>query len=135
MTAYHRTLRDPGSPTSVGRYSLVLDEASATYTMTVQILADNPREHDWRAEFNTVAGRFERHGDDFTFHVSSGSTAVRSSAWKGRGVEPFAPFPSFTGALDGDTLRVQYLGELELTRSEARNLATAALIIPDYEFT
>ncbi len=135
MIVYNQTLRNPASPTSFGHYSLVLDEAAGRYEMIVQILADDPRERDWRAEFNTVAGRYERAEDRFTFHVETGRTAVRSSAWRGRGVEPFAPFPSFTGVLDGDRITVAYLGEIVLQRGEGRPHAAASLVIPDYEFT
>lgn len=135
MIVYNQAVRDPASPTSFVRYSLVLDEGARRYEMTVQALADNPRERDWRAEFTTVAGRYERAEDSFTFHVETGSTAVRSSAWRGRGVEPFASFPSFTGALDGDRMTVASLGEIALERSEGRPHATANLVIPDYEFT
>ncbi len=135
MIVYNQAIRDPASPTSFVRSSLVLDDVAGTYELTVQVLADNPRERDWRAEFTTVAGRYERADDRFTFHVETGSTAVCSSAWRGRGVEPFAPFPSFTGVLDGDAITVAYLGELVLTRSEGRAHATAKLVIPDYEFT
>lgn len=133
MTVYNQSIRDPASVTSFGRYTLVLDEATTTYELIVQILADNPYQRDWRTEFNTVAGRYERVDGAFTFHVERGSTAVRSSAWQGRGVQPFAPFASFTGSLDRDTFTLAYLGELVLTRGE-RPLATAALVIPDYEF-
>ncbi len=133
MTAYNASIHDPASVTSFGRYTLILDEATTTYEMIVQVLANNPHERDWRAEFNTVSGRYERVDAAFTFHVERGSTAVCSSAWRGRGVQPFAPFASFTGSLDGDTLTVAYLGEIALTRGE-RPIATANLIIPDYEF-
>lgn len=135
MIVYNQAIRDPANPTSFVRSSLVLDAVVGRYEMTVQVLADNPHERDWRAEFTTVAGRYERAGDSFTFHVETGSTAVCSSAWRGRGVEPFAPFPSFTGALDGDRITVAYLGEIVLERSEGRPYATANLVIPDYEFS
>lgn len=133
MTIYNKVIHDPSSVTSFGRYTLVLDEATTTYEMIVQILADTPHQRDWRTEFNTVAGRYERVDAAFTFHVERGSTAVRSSAWSGRGVQPFAPFASFTGHLDGDTLTVAYLGEIALKRGD-RPIANANLIIPDYEF-
>ena len=49
MTAYNASIRDPASVTSFGRYTLILDEATTTYEMIVQVLANNPHERDWRA--------------------------------------------------------------------------------------
>jgi hypothetical protein len=132
MTVYNARISPPESPTSFGRYSLVLDDAQATYTVIVQVLMDSPRERDWRAEFNTVSGHFEREGDRFTFFVSEGRACVRSSAWNGRGVEDYRPFASFAGTLAGEVMTLDYNGTLTLTRSDGPAVANPSLVIPDY---
>ena len=133
MSIFNYAIRDPANPTSFRHYSLVLDEAATTYTMTVQGLADNADQHDWRAEYTIVSGRYERCGDAFTFHVEQGSTANCCTGWPGRGREEWIPFASFTGTLAGDTFTVDYFAELTLERGE-RAYATPTLIVPDYEF-
>jgi hypothetical protein len=72
VTVYNQSILDSASITSFGRYTLVLDEATTTYELIVQILADNPYQRDWRTEFNTVAGRYEQVDGAFTFHVERG---------------------------------------------------------------
>lgn len=132
MTVYQREIRPPSSPTSVGRYALVLDESAGAYTVIVQVLLDTPLERDWRSEFNTVSGRYERDGARFTFWVERGRARVRSSAWSGRGEEDYSPFERFTGLLEGDRMTLDYNGTLELDRRDGPTTVTPTLIIPDY---
>lgn len=132
MIVYQREIHPSSSPTSVGRYALVLDEPSATYTVIVQVLLDTPLERDWRSEYNTVAGRYERDGARFTFWVERGRSHARSSAWSGRGEEDYTPFERFTGQLEGDRMTLDYNGTLELDRREGPTTVTPTLILPDY---
>ena len=133
MTVFNASIHDPDSPTSLGRYSLVLDESRSTYVLTIQLLADNPRERDWRTEFRTLSGSFVREGELLHFRVEAARSGVRSSAWQGR-VDESPPFPAFEGTLRGEALTVHVPGELVLRRSDGEPIATPALIIPDYEF-
>lgn len=133
MRVYEWVIRPPSSPTSVGRYALVLDEDSNGYTVIVQVLMDTPEERDWRSEYNTVSGKYEQDGSRFTFHVEHGSACVRSSAWHGKGIEQYRPFPSFTGALEGERMTLDYNGTLTLDRREGPTQVEPKLLLPDYE--
>ena len=63
VLVFNTTLHVPDSPTSIGRYSVELDESSSTFTLTIQVLADNPRERDWRSEYFRLAGSYARSGE------------------------------------------------------------------------
>jgi hypothetical protein len=132
VAVFNATLHVPDSPTSVGRYTLELDESSSTFTLITQVLTDNPRERDWRSEYFRLAGSYVRSGESLAFRIEQSQRGVRSSAWQGR-VDDSRPCDSFVGTQHGDQLTIDVQGVLVLTRGEAPR-ARAALIIPDYAF-
>jgi hypothetical protein len=132
VLVFNTTLHVPDSPTSIGRYSVELDESSSTFTLTIQVLADNPRERDWRSEYFRLAGSYARSGESLAFRIEQSERGVRSSAWQGR-VDGSRPCDSFVGTLHGEQLTIEVQGTLVLTRGEVPR-ARAVLIIPDYVF-
>lgn len=120
------------SPASVGQYCLEIT-AEGRFELVCRILQHTPEDRDWRSEWNASEGTVTTVDGKLAFVTEVSTWEVRSSGWKGRGVErDTSPDERFTGTLTPEGIRVSRLNGLLLNKVASAD-ASRGLILPDYD--
>ncbi|MGB1016725.1 MAG: hypothetical protein ACPG4T_21480 [Nannocystaceae bacterium] len=129
--SYYCKVIPPQSPASVGEYCLEI-RAEGRFELLCRILQNTPEERDWRSEWNSSEGTVRLVDGKLEFVTEVSTWEVRSSAWKGRGVErDTSPDERFTGEVSTKGIRVSRLSGLLLSKVDSVELSRG-LILPDY---